>query len=480
MFAFYLVALFFFVISLTLCQFRLIFVDPQLLRIYEVKYSQLTGLLHYLPGKYEVFLVGLVFVPIWAIHFLFSTNLNVFFEDRTLEEKEEEENAELTDRKSSVQVDTNFEPKSSGVQESYSKVSGYRKKVILLNTWSTLPFSKKVVRQVIVWFPILVLLAINLTVQYTVAIAVDQVNFNLLNVGGNLLMMYFMVFHFAVFMPLMFLRSNSLLKGDYLWNPFCNFIVENNPRLDISGLQGAIDDYDEHYLTLLANGQDPNEKRENFDIENGKMFWKKSKLGDLVQKKDENYFSVSDDEDIIDPNRAPSKSKISPFTVKYTTFDPKDQSLPVHKDSEEIRDDQSKQTIQTVKTENSVWSDEVPLTPEPEKKVDEEGALSPGNNLMNANDFSDEEKLTEELDQENEKKPSSEEFEKVSPERAETGLNKDDLDDYFTDIDNNVKAEDSGKNKDAPDASPILSENEEQNYFDMETDRNIDPNKKIK
>ena len=216
---FYGVSLFFFVLALALCQFRLAFMDPKLLEIYESKYSNLTGTYHYLPGKFEVLLVGFVFVPIWVIHFIFATNLNIFYE----EEKEPIENQQIVKKK--LDKNENANPRFSQPIPKLSEKLDYRKKVILVSTWDTLSYPKKILRGLIVLIPIFVLLLTNTGAQYMIASLANQGNFNLFNIAVNLIILYFLVFHFTVFIPLMFLRAKVLIEGDYLWSSVCNFVI---------------------------------------------------------------------------------------------------------------------------------------------------------------------------------------------------------------------------------------------------------------
>lgn len=486
---FYGIAFFFFSIGLCVCQFRLIFVDPKVLKIYEKSYSELTGLFHYLPGKFEVFFLSLIFVPIWIIHFLFSSNLNSFFEDKTMEQKEEEEQAALT-----KQRENNFDIKFDKKDNQNPKSPMFRKNVIVTKLWKDLTKKEKILRTSIIFVPILLISGVNLGTQYFIAFMFEQGNFNLFNIMGNLVAMYFVTFHLAVFVPLMMMRAKVLMAGDYLWSPACNFIVDYHKDLDLEKLKDAQNEYDEKYLTLVAHGHDPNTNFSNFDIENGNMYWKKSKLGDFAKNGQDNYFSVSgDDAEEMDPNRTTTKSKtISPFKIKYTTFDANNESFPDKDDLKKRKD--SNKSVVTNKTEQSVWTEDnddeldIPDSPLTNQEL---GSQKPIPNMFKDNDFSDEEP---DFGFDQQEKRESDEFEKMSPaseinpdeeilskkeKKAERKNEEDNLDDYFTDIDNGVqspKMASTGKLDDF-DQSPILSENDDE-YFNVNTDRQIDPNKK--
>lgn len=314
------VSFFYFVLALSLCQFRLVFADPLLLRIYESRYSELTGIFHYLPGKYEVFLVSSVFVPIWLIHFLYSANLNIFFEDKTLEERQVELDRQAPPADSSESGPSQMNARFSADE---FRLSGYRKKVMLVSSWRTLTYSKKILRNIIIFVPVLVLVAVNLGAQYTTAILIDQKNFNLFNVTVNVFVMYLLVFHVSVFMPLMFVRCKVLLRGDYLWNPDCNFIVENTPDLDLETLHEAIQNYDVAYLEAVTKGEDPARSKAGFDVEEGRVYWKKSKLGDFSKVVDKNFETIREKKQDADEIAIRKGSRVSVLEVKYTTFDDK-------------------------------------------------------------------------------------------------------------------------------------------------------------
>ena len=486
----YAVALFFFIISVTLCQFRLIFLDPKLLKIYEKNYFNISGLMYYLPGKYEVFYVSFVFMPIWTVHFLFSMNLNLFLEDKTMEQKELEELDQSENRKNTIKLDDDFNPKFSS--SNFSKKEIFRKKVIIVNSWKELTFSQKSLRNVIVFIPIIVIISINLITQYSIAFFIGQKYFNLFNIAGNIFVMYILIFHFTVFMPLMLLRGKVLLEGDYLWSPSCNFIVQNSTKLDRKGLKNATDNYDEKYLTLVAHGFDPTEDKNNFDVENGKMYWKKSKLADFAKHKDQDYFSMSGEYDLdegINPNRPLSKSKnLSPFTVKYSTFDQNNVNFPEIDQNSDLRSKKSKFT------ETSEWSENTKGTKGSEEVISNRQK----NNPLTGNDFSEDDYDNDNFSENLSQNRSSGEFIKISEEKNEedsiphldsnsdipslqstnplmdtTDLEKgdklnNDLYDYFTDIDKKVKNDQNDLSKNnSKDISPELSDKDDDDYFNV-------------
>ena len=493
----YFISFFFFLISICFSHFRLIFMDPKLMEIYEQKYTMLTGLYHYLPGKYEVFLICLIFTPIWAIQFLFSTNLNSFCEDQTLEEKMLEENSQTASKFDTVPLNDFDITLTDNQTTSDPKAPSYRKSVVVLKKWNTLTGKQKFMRYFIILAPIIVLWTVNLTIQYSVAFFIKQTNFNFYNVVGNMVAVYLLVFHFSVFMPLMFKRSDCLLEGDYLWNPTCNFIIKYAPNLDMNSLKKAEDEYDQKYLTRLMEGKDPNEEDSEQDIENGQNFWRKSKLADFANQKPNEYGSISDGEDNMNPNRDIRSQSISPFTVKYTTFDANNHEFPDKYSSEHVNASRKN----TIKSENSEWTDDAELTPEDEMTPRTTSDPAKPVIKMNDNDFSDEEEEIEKQEQpifedpegENKNQRSSEEFvsdgkgrsssnefEKISLERVRTmpHENDKDLDDYFTDIDNKLKIDQMDEKKVKDDDLSIVSDEKEDDYFNVKSEKDDVPNKK--
>jgi hypothetical protein len=490
----YFVSFFFFILSIVISHFRLIFIDSRLIEIYEKKYTMLTGLYHYLPGKYEVFLTSLIFIPVWAIQFLFSTNLNSFCEDQTLEEKILEESLN-SNRELTIQLDDSLDHQlTSNLTKSGLKAPSYRKNVVILKSWKQLKGKEKFYRYIIILLPPLIYWSVNLTIQYTVAYFTKQVNFNFYNVVGNLLTVYLLVFHVSVFMPLMFMRSGCLLTGDYLWNPSCNFIIKYSEKIDMESLSKAKENYDQTYLTRVAEGEDPNREDSQEDIESGNKFWRQSKLADFANNKPQDYGSISDGDDNTDPNRGSKNKNISPFTVKYTTFDANQHEFP-DKDSNENVNPETQRRM-TMKTEHSEWTDDAEFS--------NSNNLSPSDStknpikptiMMNDNDFTDDDEeeeenknetevknkskpIYEESEDEDKQKRSSEEFENLSMERVKTMPQDNDLDDYFTDIDNKLKKDQLDLKKDASEEMSQISSEKDNDYFNVKTDREIDPNKK--
>lgn len=413
-FVFYGISFFYFVLALSLCQFRLVFADPLLLQIYESRYSSLTGIFHYLPGKYEVFLVSCVFVPIWLIHFLYSANLNTFFEDKTLEERQTELDQMPQPVDLSQSGQTHLEARFS-VGE--FKRTGFRKKVVLVSTWQTLSYSKKILRNIIIFIPILVLMAVNFGAQYTTALLIGQANFNLFNVTVNVFVVYLLVFHVSVFMPLMFVRCKVLLRGDYLWNPTCNFIIENSPELDMETLRVAIDNYDERYLDALAKGEDPSRVKSAFDIEDGRVFWKKSKLGDFAKVVDKNFETISEKKQAPEERGIRKDSRVSGYEVRYTTFDDKVSEM------DDLRTEDEFSHIESIDTD---------LTPETSRTRSSKGAKQatrdpPQTEAQNSQKRDiPQEKNQEEAEPKVDKgQTSSEDFERVSPGESEQERAKD-------------------------------------------------------
>ena len=384
---FYGISMFYFVLALTLCEFRLVFVDPVLLDLYESKYSDLTGTYHYLPGKFEVFLVGAVFVPIWLFHFLYSMNLNNFFEENLNVENDEND------------LKPQLDP----------RLSGYRKKVVVVRTWTTLSYSKKILRNLIIFLPLFFLIVINISIQYLIAFIVNQKNFNLFNIAVNLGVMYFLIFHCAVFMPLMFKRTKTLLVGDYLWNPSCNFEIEYTVDLDMEELKTAVDTYDEKYLLQLQKGEDPNHPKEILDIENGGIHWKKNKIGNFTKIIDKNYLSDSENiEDDIDPRGGRSSRYESPFDVKYTTYEEDKSNL-----SDKVSHFTQSGSVITDNTNTSkVNLSKFSESDKQSKSLDKSGKINKRKNKDNVKENNDKLDKKEEI-----KRPSSEEFEKISPDR---------------------------------------------------------------
>ena len=399
-----------------------------------------------------------------------------------MEQKEMEENEASEIRRSSVHVDTNFDAKFSDLGQ--SNVVSFRKKVILVSDWKNLTFCQKFLRNFIIFFPIIFIIGINMATQLIVAYYFNQKNFNLLNIAGNLFVVYLLMFHFTVFMPLMFLRGKVLLDGDYLWSPACNFIVKNSPKVDKEGLKKATEDYDEKYLTLLAHGYDPIEYHSNFNIEDGKMFWKKSKLADFAKKKDPDFPSDSDDDDkYMNPNRGLSKSKsFSPFTVKYSTFENQKQEFNVDDHMSDIKSRKSDFS------NNSKWSEQTEGLNVTQENISKNLNIE----TMAGNDFSEDEDFSDNIKISNEKNSSGEDFHKISSnskdEKSKSDLDFDssgpiskedldnDLDDYFTDIDKNVKDKKNLDEKDSNLPSPVLSEKED-DYFNVKTEKEIDTKK---
>ena len=342
-------------------------------------------------------------------------NLNLFLEDLTMEQKEMEENEVSEIKKNSINMDNDFDAKFSDL--GHSNVISFRKKVILVNFWKHLSCCQKFLRYIIIFLPIIFIIAANMAIQYSIAFYFNQKNFNLFNIAGNLFCVYLLVFHFSVFMPLMFLRAKVLLDGDYLWNPSCNFIVKNGPKIDKEGLKKATNEYDEKYLTLLAHGYDPIEYHSNFNIENGKMFWKKSKLADFAKKKDTDFPSDSDsNEDFVNPNRGLSKSKTrSPFTIKYSTFEKQNQEFGADDHMSDIKSRKSDFT------DHSKWSDHTGNLNATQDKITKNVNINP----MAGNDFSEDEDFSDNIQLSNEKNSSGEDFVKISPNSKDKRSNYD-------------------------------------------------------
>lgn len=283
------------------------------------KYSLLTGAYHYLPGKFEMFLVGLVFVPVWVIHFIYSTNLNELTEVKTLAQKDEEEETGL--RRNSKEFTDRAKNSFTIHLEQEDQPFFMRKRVVIERTWSQISYSKKILRNVIIFVPMLIFIFINTFLQYLVAGLVDQGNFNLLNVSANIFTVYLLIFHFTVFVPLMFYRSKIIIKGDYLWNPAYTIIIEYKPDLDMEEIELAIKQYNQAYLENLAKGEDLDNPNDGFEVDNRNKFWNKSKLADLAnQDRDDVYLSGYSPKKSF---RDEDNNRGNAFKVKYTTFDEK-------------------------------------------------------------------------------------------------------------------------------------------------------------
>jgi hypothetical protein len=384
-----------------------VFVDPLLVNLYENKYSDLTGTFHYLPGKFEVCLVGFIFIPIWIIHFLFSTNLNIFIEEGNIEEEVEDQISDINPNKSSSKLSYNHRFSEALEQEAIS----FPKKVIIVSDWSQLSLSKKFVRILIIFLPVLILFGINFTCQYIIGIAIDQKNFNLYNIIANLFVMYLFVFHYVVFMPLMFIRSKVLLEGDYLWSPSCNFVIKNSPSLDLKALNKAIESYDKRYLELLSKGEDPNQPKSSFNIENGKMFWTKSKLGEFSKIVDKNCITETKQKENESIGSETKKSRVSNMRMRHSTFHDDLSQMGTHNGFLNINDSGSIKTDQSKWTENS---NDSKLNLKKQEKEDFPKIDLNSQNLMGMNAFSEDETPLPESVKIQKIEPSSDEFVKIS------------------------------------------------------------------
>lgn len=310
---FYFIAIFWVFLAILICQFRLYFCDDQLIKVFEQEYSKLTGIFHYLPGKFEIFLVSFIFGPVWIFNFIYSSNLNNFFEFTTMKQQKE----------SPVMISNRQFLKNDNIENGRHTIDLYpiieeddlqQKKIIIEQLWENLPKKKKWQRLSILLIPIVILLVIHQVLMYVVAVQLNQTNYNLYNICVNIMVVYIILLHMTVLAPLFFLRNKCYIKGDYLWSPVCTFVIPFSKTLDINGLNKAIKDYDKSYLQKLANGEDPNDLRESFQIENGELFWKKSKLGAFSK----NYSQSNQDFD--DMNQQSSR-KLTSKTVRYTTFE---------------------------------------------------------------------------------------------------------------------------------------------------------------
>ena len=293
-------------LSIALCQFRLTFVDPKLLHLFTDKYSSVTGVYHFLPGKFEVFYVSLVFVPIWIVFFLFSANLNPI-----------EETTKNSDRETNVSdINNNIHMNTKIFEEVV------RKRIVIEFTSDNLSAKRKIARVLVFCMPPLVLVILNVLLQFLVARAIGQTNFNLINIGVDVLVVYLLVFHWALLTPLILMRSELLLEGDYLWNPKHTYIIKYSTNLDMNRVKKAIDNYSEEYIRELAYPQSK-EDIENqlmdlnlFILASPKNNSQKMKLSSLTDKTRSNNFSNKETD-----NEQNKYVRNNSIMVKYTTFD---------------------------------------------------------------------------------------------------------------------------------------------------------------
>lgn len=168
--------------------------------------------------------------------------------------------------------------------------------------------------------PILTIIVIHQVLMYLIAIQFDQTNYNFYNICGNIFIIYVILMHVVVLMPLFFLRNKCYIKGDYLWSPTCTFVIPFSKTLDINGLNKAIKEYNKEYLQKLVDGEDPNETRDLFlggdDDHDDEIFWKKSKLGDFSRT----FANAHQDSNNMNTNDNKEKG-LNAKTVKYRTFD---------------------------------------------------------------------------------------------------------------------------------------------------------------
>ena len=386
---FYVVALFWTILALCICQFRIYFMDDALTEIYEKKYQGVSGIFHFFPGKFEIFLVSLFLVPIWIIHFLFGGNLNDFCETQSLDEQESEEFSEtrLSDeenpqlsleehnsrqsdtRRQSGRTRTNSNLNKANLPkdilvETYDKTQqsdSFKKKIVIVRSWEQLSYAKKIYRVSILFGPLFLIFIINLAIQYTVAYMVSQTNFNLANVAGDIIAFYLYVLHFTIIVPQIFWKSNCLLEGDYLWNPGCTVVIRYHEGLDVQELNQAIQSYDLNYLRHVSDTYTSGFQTADFELRRDGTGWKRFRTGEQTADFSQGYFDDAyghsrieeDSRDYYDDDDETNQHRGMKSTVKYTTYEAKRSVRSMSQHVDPISEDMSVETQQTLKTISS-------------------------------------------------------------------------------------------------------------------------------
>ena len=178
-------------------------------------------------------------------------------------------------------------------------------------------------------------------------------------------------------------------------------------------LKIAVYNYDVRYLSRLANGEDPEAPEKGmFDVEGGKMFWTKSKLGDFKKIGDTDSASKKEGRELKIKNESVKRS--STFQVKYQTFD-EEQSAKNQGTLSRFTESDSMKTENSIKTQNSKWAHLKRNTSEAKKNRPETPIIT---KIITVNVFSEDD-FEVDSSGNNKKESSGDDFEKVSPHREE-------------------------------------------------------------